>query len=70
MKVVITGGTGFVGGHLARALAREGHEIEPAPPCDPLPADLTPRRPFSPEQIRAGLPEPGPFGLRDLRCCT
>jgi len=44
--------------------------VEPAPPCDPLPADLAPRRPFSPEQIRAGLPEPGPFRLRDVRCCA
>ena len=26
MKIAITGGTGFVGGHLARALAAEGHE--------------------------------------------
>ena len=26
MRIAITGGTGFVGGHLATALAREGHE--------------------------------------------
>jgi hypothetical protein len=37
---------------------------------DPLPPDLAPRRPFSPEQFRAGLPDPGPFGLRDLGCCA
>ena len=37
---------------------------------DLLPADLQPRRMFSPEQIRSGLPDPGPFGLRDLRCCA
>ena len=27
MKIAITGGTGFVGRHLARALAREGHHV-------------------------------------------
>lgn len=27
MKVAITGGTGFVGGHLATALARDGHQV-------------------------------------------
>jgi NADH dehydrogenase len=27
MKIGITGGTGFVGGHLARALVNEGHEV-------------------------------------------
>lgn len=27
MKIAITGGTGFVGGHLARALASEGHQV-------------------------------------------
>ena len=27
MRIAITGGTGFVGGHLARALADEGHEV-------------------------------------------
>ena len=33
---------------------------------DALPEDLVPRRRFSPEMIRRGLPAPGPFGLRDL----
>ena len=33
-----------------------------------VPGDLAPRLPFSPEQIRAGLPERGPFAYRDLRC--
>lgn len=42
--------------------------VEPATPCDPLPADLVPVRRFTPDQILKGLPQPGPFGLRDLRC--
>lgn len=44
--------------------------VEAAPQCDSLPADLWPSRLFTPEQIRRGLPIPGAFGLRDLRCCT
>ena len=43
--------------------------VEPALPCDALPVDLLPERKFTDEQIRQGLPEPGPFTLRDLRCC-
>jgi uncharacterized protein YbjT (DUF2867 family) len=42
--------------------------VEPTTPCDPLPPDLVPTRYFTPEQIRSGLPDPGPFGLHDLRC--
>jgi NADH dehydrogenase len=42
---------------------------EPAQACDPLPIDLMPSRKFTEEQIRKGLPTPGPFGLADLRCC-
>lgn len=42
--------------------------VEPAPFADPLPDDLMPRRMFTDEQIRAGLPAPGAFGLADLRC--
>lgn len=38
-----------------------------APPADPVPADLRPRRMFSAEQIRSALPERGGFGWRDLR---
>jgi uncharacterized protein YbjT (DUF2867 family) len=55
---------------VARAQVRILSEgvVEPATSCDPLPPDLIPKRRFTPEQIRAGLPEPGPFGLRDLRC--
>lgn len=33
------------------------------------PADLLPATRFTAEQIENGLPEPGPFGLRDLRYC-
>jgi uncharacterized protein YbjT (DUF2867 family) len=42
--------------------------VEPATPCAPLPAELVPVRKFTPDQIRSGLPEPGAFGIRDLRC--
>jgi uncharacterized protein YbjT (DUF2867 family) len=41
--------------------------VEPAAACDPLPADRLPVRCFTAEQIRGGLPEAGPFGVRDLR---
>jgi uncharacterized protein YbjT (DUF2867 family) len=44
--------------------------LESAIPCDLLPADLIPRRRFTEDQIRNGLPEPGAFGLGDLRCCA
>lgn len=40
---------------------------KPAPWADELPEHLRPKRHFTAELIRAGLPEPGPFGLRDLR---
>lgn len=43
---------------------------EPAPPCCDLAlSDLAPRTGFSEEQIRKGLPPPGGFGWRDVRCC-
>lgn len=42
---------------------------EALPAGDTLPADLLPATRFTAEQIQNGLPEPGPFGLRDLRCC-
>ena len=41
---------------------------EPAPACEPMPPDLLSRIRFTPEQIRKGLPSPGPFTWRDLRC--
>ncbi len=43
--------------------------VEPAMPCDPLPADLQPRLWFTEEQIRRGLPAAGPFTAKDLRSC-
>lgn len=43
--------------------------VEPDPPCKTSPPGLAPKIPFSEEQIRKGLPAPGPFRLRDLRCC-
>lgn len=42
---------------------------EPCPPCDPVPHELASRIRFSEEKIKEGLPLPGPFGLRDIRCC-
>jgi uncharacterized protein YbjT (DUF2867 family) len=57
---------------VARAQVRILSEgvTEPALACDALPYDLMPTRKFTEEQIRSGLPEPGPFGLRDLRWCA
>jgi uncharacterized protein YbjT (DUF2867 family)/predicted DCC family thiol-disulfide oxidoreductase YuxK len=40
--------------------------IEPLRVSDTLPADLSPSTPFDEGAIRAGLPDPGPFGLSDL----
>jgi uncharacterized protein YbjT (DUF2867 family) len=42
--------------------------LQPAPAADPLPTDLTPRTPFTPDAIRRGLPSPAPFGADALRC--
>jgi len=54
---------------VARAQVRMLQEgmTEPAPPCEELPEDLRPRLTFTVEQVRKGLPPPGPFGVRDLR---
>jgi len=43
--------------------------VEALPPCAALSPDLLPATRFTMEQIQKGLPAPGPFGLRDLRCC-
>ena len=42
---------------------------EPCGPWTELPPELTPKIPFTENQIRKGLPAPGAFGMRDLRCC-
>lgn len=42
--------------------------VEPGPGCRPLPEDLQPCTRFDADSIRRGLPEPGGFGLSDLRC--
>lgn len=39
------------------------------PPCPAPPPELAPVITFSEEEIRKGLPKPGPFRLHDLRCC-
>lgn len=41
--------------------------VSVAPTGDPLPDDLRPELLFTEDQIRRSLPEPGGFGLRDLR---
>ena len=42
--------------------------VEPLPFAVDPPADLVPTTPFDLGSIRRGLPEPGGFGLADLRC--
>src|SRR5262245_46688941 len=44
--------------------------VEPGSPVVPLPYDLVPTRRFTTDQIRSGLPEPGPFCVGDLRFCS
>jgi predicted DCC family thiol-disulfide oxidoreductase YuxK len=51
---------------LAQVRILKEEVIEPARAPDLLPDDLTPSTPFDEESIRAGLPDPGPFGLADL----
>jgi uncharacterized protein YbjT (DUF2867 family) len=57
---------------VARAQVRMLAEglAEPAPICEPMPDNLAPRIAFSADQIRKGLPPPGSFTWRDLRCCS
>jgi uncharacterized protein YbjT (DUF2867 family) len=42
--------------------------IQPTLAPDSLPPDLVPSTPFDQHSIRAGLPDPEPFQLADLRC--
>jgi NADH dehydrogenase len=42
--------------------------VEPLPFAAAPPDDLAPATPFTLETIQRGLPEPGGFGLADLRC--
>ena len=44
--------------------------VEPGSPVVPLPYDLVPTRRFTTDQIRSGLPQPGPFCAGDLRLCS
>lgn len=44
--------------------------VEPGSPVVPVPYDLVPTRRFTTEQIRNGLPQPGPFCVGDLRWCS
>jgi uncharacterized protein YbjT (DUF2867 family) len=44
--------------------------VDPLPFADPPPPELAPTTPFSDEAIRRGLPQPGGFGLADLRCAV
>ncbi|HYM60203.1 MAG TPA: NAD(P)H-binding protein [Thermoanaerobaculia bacterium] len=43
--------------------------VDPLPFAVAVPPDLAPRRMFTDEQIRRGMPPAERFGLRDLRCC-
>jgi NADH dehydrogenase len=44
--------------------------VEPGSPVVPVPYDLIPTRRFTTDQIRNGLPAPGPFCVADLRWCS
>jgi nucleoside-diphosphate-sugar epimerase len=44
--------------------------VEPATAVTPVPYDLIPTRRFTTDQIRNGLPDPGPFRTADLRWCA
>ena len=44
--------------------------VEPGSLVVPVPYDLVPTRRFTTEQIKNGLPQPGPFSVGDLRLCS
>ena len=44
--------------------------VEPGSPVVSVPYDLVPTRRFTSDQIRNGLPQPGPFCVGDLRLCS
>lgn len=44
--------------------------VDPGSQVTPVPYDLVPTRRFTTDQIRNGLPEPGPFCVGDLRWCS
>ena len=52
---------------MVRIRILEEEVIEPARAPDRLPDDLVPSIQFDDSSIRVRLPEPGGFGLRDLR---
>lgn len=52
---------------LAQVRILQEEVIESVRAPDPLPDGLAPATPFDDTSIRAGLPEPGPFRLHDLR---
>lgn len=54
---------------VSRAQVRmlEEEVVEAAGAPDLVPGDLLPATPFDAGSVRAGLPEPGPFHLADLR---
>jgi len=53
---------------LAQARILTEQVVEPTLAPDRLPADLVPSTPFDERSVRRGLPDPGRFGLADLRC--
>src|SRR6266545_4024874 len=53
---------------VAQARILSEQVVEPTLAPDRLPADLVPSTPFDERSVRQGLPDPGRFGLADLRC--